>query len=257
MRYRAIVATLMGLVLAVAFVAPAAAAYSNCNVGYVCGWYDTNGGGTRVELYGNGGTCVSFAGQPWDNQFDSFRNNMTTNGRHVQFYDNSNCTGQLLWRDSVWGDGGPFAVGVQDNFEWSTPRGGAAVHHRNRASSAFFNTGFAGPDDVTAPRLNLMSSALVGYNCANASWVCLFSGQNGTGTRYVLVEPASQPLCQGLPGFFNDKAHSAQNNTSDVVTVFEHGNCTGVGQNIPAHSFGNLNLCAFCVAGKVSALKWQ
>jgi hypothetical protein len=95
------------------------------------------------------------------------------------------------------------------------------------------------------------------YNCSNQSWVCLFSGWNGTGTRYVLVEPPNQPFCQGLPGYFNDKAYSVQNNTNDVVTVFEHGNCTGVGQNVPANSFGNLNLCAFCVAGKVSALKWQ
>lgn len=99
--------------------------------------------------------------------------------------------------------------------------------------------------------------AYAAYNCSNQSWVCLFSHQNGGGTRYVLVEPANQPLCQGLPGYFNDQAYSVQNNTNDVVTVFEHGNCTGVGQNVPANNFGNLNTCAFCVAGKGSALKWQ
>lgn len=95
------------------------------------------------------------------------------------------------------------------------------------------------------------------YNCSNQSWVCLFAGGSGTGTRFVIVEPASQPFCHPLPAYFNDRAFSAQNNTDDVVTAFQHGNCTGFGQNIPANSFGNLNVCAICVGGQVSALKFQ
>lgn len=95
------------------------------------------------------------------------------------------------------------------------------------------------------------------YNCSNQSWVCLFDGTGGTGTRYVVVEPSNQPLCYPLAAFFNDKASSVQNNTNDTITVFEHGNCTGLSwQNIPANSFGNLSTGSFGVSNKVSAVKF-
>lgn len=118
----------------------ASASYAECNSGYVCIWYNINGGGTRVESYGNPGTCVPFSGQSWNNQADSFRNRLN-NGHHVQFYDGTNCNGQVLWRDGLWMDDGPFAVGMMDNFEWNTPHGSTATIHRNKASSIWFNSG--------------------------------------------------------------------------------------------------------------------
>lgn len=137
---RALIVLAMAAGIGVAVAAPAQASYGECNSGYVCVWYNINGGGTRVELFNNPGTCVTFLGQVWDNQIDSFRNSLWQ-GRHVQFYDGNNCNGQLLWRDSVWMNGGPFAVGVQDNFEYNAPRGGPLTNHRNKASSAWFNNG--------------------------------------------------------------------------------------------------------------------
>lgn len=101
------------------------------------------------------------------------------------------------------------------------------------------------------------ATALVAYDCASSSWFCLYDLANGTGTRYVVVEPPGHgPLCVPIPTWFNDRASSVRNNTFGGATVYEHGNCTGRSQFVPARQQGPLTQGSLGMTDKTSALYW-
>lgn len=135
---RAIVVCLISTGVVAIVVSPANASYTECNSGYVCIWYNDNGGGTRYEAYANPGTChTALSGSPANDQANSFRNRLT-NGKHVQFYNGTNCNGTLLLDSNRFG--GPHAVNAQNNFHYGLI-GVQFIDHKNKASSIFFNTG--------------------------------------------------------------------------------------------------------------------
>lgn len=133
----------LGAVLVVA--TPANAAYDGCTFGYVC-MYNGNGGeGTRHSYHGVSGFCTNINDVP--NTANSFYNRRD-DGKHVQFYDGTNCTGTVLCKQSIailecesGVSDGPHAAGTAATFISAPRRGGGCWCHRDKASSIFFNNG--------------------------------------------------------------------------------------------------------------------
>lgn len=114
--------------------APAQAAYSNCDWGYVCIYTGLDGGGTQYTLRGVAGQCINMVGGGVDSA-DSYANRRSGSiSHHVQFYDDFGCTGTLLHVE-YW-HGGPIPSGAEGNFERLRTR-----NYRNQLNSVFFNNG--------------------------------------------------------------------------------------------------------------------
>lgn len=209
----------LGAGIAVAVQAPAQASYSSCASGTVCTWDNPDGSGSpRIAFWASPGTCFELTGAA-DNSADSFRNHITT---HIQFYDNHGCTGTLL-KDAT---GATIFDGItQQNFMQQDQ----VISHpgcqypstcfRNRASSVFFNTGFAGP-------LLLVQS----YTQCTSGYVCGWTQYNGAG-EYVLNPPIyrSPGTCYNLPSSDDNRINSIYNHLGNGhhVQGYVDRNCTG------------------------------
>jgi len=229
MRQR-LAAVLAGLVLggglAVAVAAPAQASYSECNTGTVCIWNATNGSGSPIGggFSSTPGTCFDLFGAQNDSA-DSFRNHTT---KSVQFYDNHGCTGQLLKSE----DGRTIFDGVtQANFmqvDTVASHPGCqfpSTCNRNRASSVFFNTAFAGPQLLTQTDTSI--DAVNWSWCTSTARVCFATDRDGNGTHWV-----SQLLpvgtCIGVPSNMNDRISSLWNrytSSGAQLTIYWHNPC--------------------------------
>lgn len=208
-----------GVGFAVAVAAPAQASFSDCNVGTACIWNATNGSGTPIGggFSATPGTCFDLFGAQNDSA-DSFRNRTT---KSIQFYDNHGCTGQLLKSE----DGRTIFDGVtQANFmqvDQVMSHPGCqypSTCNRNRASSVFFNTAFAGP--------LLTQTERDGPEECGAGTVCAWDNSNFTGLLFSVQH--SSGFCWNLPASLQDRANGFYNHRGNGkgVQFFRSTGCT-------------------------------
>lgn len=115
-----------------------ALSYNECPLGLVCVWDRLNGGNNLIAaFFSSPGTCYNLA--TFDrNKAQSFYNHLN-NGKHVQFYDDPNCTGPLLRREANASQG-PHAAGTKDSFCWNN-NGCGGLYSVRRLDSIWFNNG--------------------------------------------------------------------------------------------------------------------
>jgi hypothetical protein len=129
---------LLGLV-GIVILTPAAAqaSYSDSFPGYVYLWDDPNGAGQpALAVFRSPGLCYNVP-TFFNDRADSFKNYLS-NGHHVQFYRDRDCTGGALHQTNNNRSSGPFPSSppTQDNF--ISARG---INDRNKLTSIFFNNG--------------------------------------------------------------------------------------------------------------------
>lgn len=138
--------TVLALVIGinVATQAPAHAAQSDCGVGYVvCLW-------AGAEPFT--GSIYKIPPQPlgycynlpdwYNDEANHFYNRYQT--RHVQFYQDRDCTGHQLHKNVPGCPTGPFPGQTSGEFWWDRSYTGnchSANYDTNRLTSVFFNTG--------------------------------------------------------------------------------------------------------------------
>lgn len=134
------VAVVLVMLVAVTGVAatPASAHYAHCAVGNVCLWDadgGLHGGVGMISLGGISGMCINLFGS--QNDMANSYYNRRSDGKHVQFYEDANCTGRAFpVANTPTPSTGDDASG---NFKWG--RCCMSTWEVNKVSSVFWNTG--------------------------------------------------------------------------------------------------------------------